>query len=275
MNVEYQPFLMAACNAKGNFFFAWTEQYSNQVPYKRCFIADKMIIVSLETHLSLLRSVTARLFPKYEPTCSPGMMCTRSMPLSVFVPNTTEPLDSSLGDPVTTVYSSWLSSFLSSTTEYPADENIWDLPLNSHLTVVISSLSRMKILLHMVLLQFKSTASPTVHLTVVRLITLKTQSFVYQWINNLHDDTNCIDIYPYNCIAFSALQSLCPQSPRHSLDLDLSMLHEHFLCEQSRIRRPCYVCLMTNEQASQTLEFSRLAQSTKIPVSETSSLFWH
>lgn len=69
------------------------------------------------THSSLLRSATARLLPKYEPTCSPRMKSTALMSLPAFVPRTTAPLDSFLGDPVTTVYSSRLSSFCSSRTE--------------------------------------------------------------------------------------------------------------------------------------------------------------
>lgn len=55
------------------------------------------------TYLSLLRSVTARLFPKYEPTCSPGMMNSVTSAVLPFLASITEPLDSSLGDPVTTV----------------------------------------------------------------------------------------------------------------------------------------------------------------------------
>lgn len=56
-----------------------------------------------DTHSSLLRSVTARLLPKYEPTCSPGMVSVASIILSILVPSVTEPLALSRGDPVTTV----------------------------------------------------------------------------------------------------------------------------------------------------------------------------
>lgn len=66
---------------------------------------------------SLLRSVAARLPPKKEPTCSPGMMRAASIVFSICLPSVTEPLDSSRGDPVTTVYSSRFSSFFSSRTE--------------------------------------------------------------------------------------------------------------------------------------------------------------
>lgn len=76
-----------------------------------------MVQLRKVTYSSLLRSVTAILLPKYEPTCSPGMTKTGSRLDCPFTASVTDPLESSLGAPVTTVYSFLLSSFKSSVTE--------------------------------------------------------------------------------------------------------------------------------------------------------------